>query len=301
MHLGNSIICPVTGIPMLLLAGGAIYWAVRKSRNDYKKEDIFKIIALTMFVFALQMINFAIPQTGSSGHIVGAILLSILLGKYRAFISICTILTVQALFFNDGGLLALGCNIFNMGILACFVAYPLLYKPFENNKPIVGAILASVGALQLGSVFAVTEGIISGSISGNFGEFLSLMQFIHLPIGIIEGLFTAGIVAIVNKIGFTDKVSAAFGFVSLFLGGIIAQYASAKPDGLEWSLLKISDSVTAQTQGFIYSFVNAMQNKIAVLSGINPLIANILGLFIVAFLMVFVVKCLLVKRETVEE
>ena len=70
MHLGNSIICPVTGIPMLAAAGVAAYFAYKKAKTDFSKDKIFKTVAATGLVFAMQMINFAIPETGSSGHIV---------------------------------------------------------------------------------------------------------------------------------------------------------------------------------------------------------------------------------------
>ena len=71
------------------------------------------------FIFAAQMINFTIPGTGSSGHIGGGILLCLILGQYGS-LSLCSVLIIQCLFFGDGGLLALGCNIFNMGILPTF-------------------------------------------------------------------------------------------------------------------------------------------------------------------------------------
>ena len=77
---------------------------------------------LGAFVFAAQMVNFAIPGTGSSGHLGGGLLLAILLGPRAAFIVIASVLIVQALFFADGGLLALGCNVFNLGFFPAFVA-----------------------------------------------------------------------------------------------------------------------------------------------------------------------------------
>ena len=200
MHLGNGIICPITGIPMLAIAGVSAIWALKKARKDFKKENIPQTAALTAFVFALQMINFTIPSTGSSGHIIGAVLLSALLGPYAAFLAMCAILTVQAVFFADGGLMALGCNIFNMGFLACFVVYPLVYKPLvDNKKYALGAFLSSVAALQLGSVAVVAEAYLSGSITSNIASFAALMQGIHLAIGAAEGLFTAAVVyAVMN-------------------------------------------------------------------------------------------------------
>ena len=171
MHLGNSIICPVTGIPMLFLAGISIYYAVKKAKQENKKFSL--IITLTALVFALQMINFSIPNTGSSGHIIGAVLLSAILGPCCAFLAISAILIVQAVFFADGGLLALGCNIFNMGFISCFIVYPLLYKPLaDKNKIITASVLSSIIALQLGSLAVAVESFLSGTTSGNIFYFI---------------------------------------------------------------------------------------------------------------------------------
>lgn len=303
MHLGNGIICPVTGIPMLAIAGVSAIWALKKARKDFKRENIPQAAALTAFVFALQMINFTIPSTGSSGHIIGAVLLAALLGPYAAFLAICAILTVQAVFFADGGLMALGCNIFNMGFLACFVVYPLVYKPLVNNKKYaLGAFLSSVAALQLGSIAVVAEAYLSGSITSNLSSFAALMQGIHLAIGAAEGLFTAAVVyAIMNTKIRQSILTSVFAISSLVIGAFLAQYASQKPDGLEWSLLKMSDSMVMQTQGVLYSVSEAIQAKTAVLGQIQPITANISGIIIAAILMAAVGYILSYKTVEIYE
>lgn len=303
MHLGNGIICPITGIPMLAIAGVSAIWALKKARKDFKKENIPQTAALTAFVFALQMINFTIPSTGSSGHIIGAVLLSALLGPYAAFLAICAILTVQAVFFADGGLMALGCNIFNMGFLACFVVYPLVYKPLVNNKKYaLGAFLSSVAALQLGSIAVVVEAYLSGSITSNLSSFAALMQGIHLAIGAAEGLFTAAVVyAVMNTKIRQSILTSVFAISSLVIGAFLAQYASQKPDGLEWSLLKMSDSMVMQTQGILYSISESIQAKTAVLAQIQPIAANISGIIITALLMAAVGYMLSYKTVEIYE
>lgn len=303
MHLGNGIICPVTGIPMLAIAGVSAIWALKKARKDFKRENIPQAAALTAFVFALQMINFTIPSTGSSGHIIGAVLLAALLGPYAAFLAICAILTVQAVFFADGGLMALGCNIFNMGFLACFVVYPLVYKPLVNNKKYaLGAFVSSVAALQLGSIAVVAEAYLSGSITSNLASFAALMQGIHLAIGAAEGLFTAAVVyAVMNTKIRQSILTSVFAISSLVIGAFLAQYASQKPDGLEWSLLKMSDSMVMQTQGVLYSVSEAIQAKTAVLGQIQPITANISGIIIAAILMAAVGYILSYKTVEVYE
>ena len=297
MHLGNGIICPVTGIPMLALAGVTAFYAYKKAKKEFIKDKILPAVSLTALVFGLQMINFAIPQTGSSGHIVGAILLAALLGPYTAFLAMCAILLVQAVFFADGGLLALGCNIFNMGFLACFAAYPLLYKPLaERKRMFSGALIASVAALQLGSIAVVAEGALSGSITGRLGDFTLLMQGIHLPIGIIEGIVTGAII-IAAKFVDTKKFSYSMGAFALVLAGIISNFASQMPDGLEWALLNISDSVVEQTQGVIYAALETLQAKTAIFAMASSL-ENIAGLISVALLMYLASLSFCYKKET---
>lgn len=294
MHLGNSIICPVTGIPMLAAMGIAAVYAFKKAKNDFKKESILPAIILTSFVFCLQMINFTIPQTGSSGHVIGAMLLAILLGPYLGFLSMCLILLVQAVFFADGGLMALGCNIFNMGFLACFIVYPFIYKPLSKNK-FLASTLACAIALEIGAFAVCAEAYLSGSITSNAAYFLGLMQSIHLPIGIIEGIITSFIVISAVKTNFSKTFFYSISGVSLVLASIISQYASSKPDGLEWSLIKISDSFIAQTQGSLYMFLEALQAKISILSQVTSVAGNIIGLVVIAALSGLVYKLLLLK------
>ena len=300
MHLGNGIICPVTGIPMLAIAGAAAIYAYKKATNDFSKDKIFSAAAAAGLVFALQMINFSIPQTGSSGHIIGGILLSALIGRYAGFLAMCSILIVQAVFFADGGLLALGCNIFNMGVLSCFVAYPLLYKPLaKRSKPVAGAILASVGALQLGSIAVVLEGALSGSIAmSSVWNFTGLMQMIHLPIGLVEGIVTAAVV-VAAKFASSKKLSYFLSITAVILAGVISPYASQKPDGLEWSLLNISDSVVMQTQGLLYEFSQTVQAKSAIFTGMPYTFGAIAGLFAVAAIMF--ATGMLLSRKMVSE
>lgn len=302
MHLGNSVICPVTGIPMLAAMGAAAFWAYKNAKKDFKKEQTMPLVAMTALVFALQMINFTIPTTGSSGHIIGAILLAALFGPFAAFLAISAILLIQTVFFADGGLLALGCNIFNMGFIACFAAYPLIFKPLlKQNKPVLAAVLASVAALQLGSLAIVAESVISGSTSTNIGLFTGLMQAIHLPIGIIESLVSAAIISLAIKTGFSKRFAGSIALVAVVLAGIISGYASKKPDGLEWSLINMSEAFAAQTQGTIYTFFETLQEKTALFATLPSNIANISGLFAVSALVFGISKIITTKGIALEK
>jgi cobalt/nickel transport system permease protein len=213
------------------------------------------------FVFAAQMINFTVPGTGSSGHIGGGILLTALLGPHAAVLTIASVLTIQALFFADGGLLALGCNVFNLGVIPAFVAFPLTYRLIAGPSPGRGrltaaSLAAAIVALQLGSFAVVVQTSASGVSQLPFGAFVLLMQPIHLAIGVVEGLATAAVLLFVRESRPEILDAAATGgrldakairgvltallLLALLTGGALSWLASTRPDGLEWSIAGVT-------------------------------------------------------------
>lgn len=261
MHMADALVSPAVGLAMGAASSGLVAWSSHRVKRDLPQEKIPLMGVLGSFVFAAQMINFTIPATGSSGHLGGGMLLSILLGPHAAFLVIASVLMVQALFFADGGILALGCNIFNLGFFPAFVAYPLLYRPLAGTTPSRGrifaaSILAAVVGLQLGSLGVVLQTTLSGISALPFTTFFMLMQPIHLAIGIVEGVVTAMVILFVARVRpdltgvphsgvtvwTTRRVAATFLATSLVTGGIISWYASERPDGLEWSIAKVTGS-----------------------------------------------------------
>ena len=111
MHMADALLSPAVGGAMWAGSLGALIYCAKKMKEKMDEKMIPLMGVLGAFIFAGQMINFTIPGTGSSGHIGGGMLLAILLGPYAAFLVIASVLVIQALFFADGGLLALGANI----------------------------------------------------------------------------------------------------------------------------------------------------------------------------------------------
>jgi len=128
MHMPDALLSPTVGAVMWSATTAITTFSARKVQNQLDNKKIPLMGSIGAFVFAAQMINFAIPGTGSSRHLGGGLLLAILLGPHAAFLTLASVLTVQALFFADGGLLALGCNIFNLEFLPCYICYPLIFK-----------------------------------------------------------------------------------------------------------------------------------------------------------------------------
>ena len=204
MHMADALISPVVGGTMWVVTAGLTAYSAKKLKENLDDSKAPLMGVLGAFIFAAQMINFTIPATGSSGHLGGGMILTILLGPYAAFLTLASILVVQALFFADGGILALGCNIFNMGFFPCFIAYPYIYRKIVGDKPtsktlLAGCLLSGILALQMGAFGVVLETLFSGISELPFGTFVLLMQPIHLGIGIVEGFVTAAVVTFVWK------------------------------------------------------------------------------------------------------
>jgi len=286
MHMADALISPVVGGAMWAATAGVAAYSAKKVQNDLDEQKIPLMGVMGAFVFATQMINFTIPATGSSGHLGGGLLLAILLGPYAGFLAMASILVIQALFFADGGLLALGCNVFNLGFYSCFIAYPLIYKwimrkGYSTGRIFTGAMLSAIIGLQLGAFSVVLETLFSGKSELPFGTFVMLMQPIHLAIGVVEGLVTAAVVGFVWKarpeiiekaasgevLGriSVKKVLAGLAIVAVITGGVFSWFASAYPDGLEWSMANTSGKEELEAPEGIHQTLAAIQEKIAFL------------------------------------
>lgn len=241
------------------------------------------------FVFAAQMINFTIPGTGSSGHLAGGMLLAAMLGPYAGFLTMIGVLLIQGLLFGDGGLLALGANIWNMGFYGCFLGYMLIWKPMmksgmSSKKIATASMLGSILALQLGAFSVTLQTLASGVTELPFGVFVGAMQPIHLAIGAVEGLITAAVLGYVFKARPSmlsevvenrskadtaglkrGNVMAILTVAALLIAGIGALFASRNPDGLEWSMERVAGTAELASSGGAYSFFENIQSFFSIL------------------------------------
>ncbi len=279
MHMADGLISVPIGFIFIAVAVAAIGYSLKKLSASGDDKKIPMMAVMGAFVFVAQMINFTIPGTGSSGHIGGGILLCLILGQYPAFLSLCAVLIIQCLFFGDGGLLALGCNIFNMGIIPCFLVYPLIVKPIlknhlSNKRIIAGSMIGVIVALEIGAFAVVLETLASQITELPFTLFVSLMLPIHLAIGAVEGIITSAVVcyvyhenpkmvdyALTNQ-GFNfnyKKLIAVFLVLVVLIGGGLSLYASSNPDGLEWSISGVTGDTEIESTGDVKEALAAVQ------------------------------------------
>ena len=277
MHMADALLAPAVAATMYAASGVAAGTSIVKLKKDEEPQKLPTMAVAAALVFAGQMINYTIPGTGSSGHICGGMMLSALLGPYAGFLSMIVILAIQCLFFADGGLMALGANVWNMAFYGCFVGYFLIWRPIMRSKwfgegkkaqrgrIICASILGCIISLQLGAFSVVIETSLSGITDLPFGAFVALMQPIHLAIGLIEGLITSAVLCFVlesrpellRDVEVSEEGSGkslkstliVLAAVALVVGGGLSLLASSNPDGLEWALFGNEESGYSQNMG----------------------------------------------------
>lgn len=325
MHMADALVSPAVAGTMYAVSAGTAAYAVKKIKLEDLDKKVPMMGVMGAFVFASQMINFTIPGTGSSGHLCGGMLLSAILGPHAGFLTMIAILAIQCLMFADGGLLALGCNVWNMAFYGCFVGGGLIWHVMTGKKMTKGRITAAsiIGcmlSLQLGAFSVTVETMISGITELPFSVFLSVMQPIHLAIGLVEGLITAAVLVFVYEarpetlFGYQPafgnagsmsrkKTVALLAVAALLIGSAVSLFASGNPDGLEWSMEKVAGTAELSANGMIYRMAEKLQGITALLpdygfqtseSAAGTSFSGIVGGLIV--LAVCLMVCLAIKR-----
>lgn len=288
MHMADALVAPAVAATMYACSTVAAGYSVKKVRleNDPRKIPVMGVMGA--FVFATQMINFTIPGTGSSGHLCGGMLLSAMLGPFAGFLTMIGVLLIQCLLFADGGLLALGCNVWNMAFYGCFLGAlciwrPMMRKSVTKGKIIAASVIGCVLTLQLGAFSVTLETLASGITELPFLAFVATMQPIHLAIGCVEGLITAAVLCFVHearpellwgagenreikegRFSFKTTVLALVA-ATVVIGGGVSLFASANPDGLEWSMEQVAGTSELEAAGTVYDTADSIQTTLAVL------------------------------------
>ena len=324
MHMADALVTPAVAGTLYVGSTAAATYSIRQVRleTDTKKVPVMGVMGA--FVFAAQMINFTVPGTGSSGHLCGGMLLSALLGPYAAFLTMIGVLLIQCLFFADGGLLAFGCNVWNMAFYGCFIGSLLIWKPIMKRgmskaKIIAASVIGCVLTLQLGAFSVTVETLASGITELPFATFVAAMQPIHLAIGLVEGLITAAVLTFVHEArpellfcsSETEQMEGRFSFrktlgflavAAVLIGGFLSLTASSYPDGLEWSVERLTGSTELNAAGEIYQTSDSIQEATSLLpdysfksseSSFGTMFSGIVGCLIVA--LVCVGACYLFK------
>ncbi|HHY99311.1 MAG TPA: energy-coupling factor ABC transporter permease [Firmicutes bacterium] len=206
MHIPDGFLDTKTWLGAAALSAGVIAYSIRMLRKGPDAEEHLESSAPMMgvmaaFIFAAQMLNFPVAG-GTSGHLIGAVLAMILLGPHRALIVMTSILIVQSLIFQDGGITALGANVLNMGVAATFLGYAIIrfsLKTFGERRGLLyGTFAASWCSAVAAAALAALE--LAFSNTAPLGIVFPAMVGWHALIGIGEGLITLAVVSYVAAV-----------------------------------------------------------------------------------------------------
>lgn len=205
MHIPDGFLDTKTWVTLSIASAGAVSLAVNKTKGIADGKYIPLMGIMSAFVFAAQMINFPVAG-GTSGHFMGGVLASVLLGPLTGILIMTTLLAVQCLIFQDGGLTALGANIFNMGVIGClsgYLVYKILNKVFSHlikikNSWMVSAGVAAWFSIVASSIACAVELAVSGTAPIKI--VLPAMAGIHCIIGIGEAVITVLILKFIMKV-----------------------------------------------------------------------------------------------------
>ena len=230
MHTPDGILEPWLLITFVILSISVIAFSIYKLRKDDETYDLEKTIpfigVMAAFIFAAQFVNFPVTL-GISGHLVGGVLIAILLGPYAGVIVMTLVILVQMM-LGDGGITAIGVNLFNMGIIGCFLGIifviglvKLLKGRMSDDKNLVlSAGIASFSMTVLSAAWLGIEIVLSANVNGLNpalgGYVIGLMVIIHSLIGIGESLITCAVIAFIIKskpelIQMTKQLELQFG------------------------------------------------------------------------------------------
>jgi cobalt/nickel transport system permease protein len=254
MHIPDGFLSVYVSLALWVLSIVGVGYALRRVGRDLGERQVPMMGVLAAAIFAAQMLNFAVAG-GTSGHLIGAAFATILLGPWAGVLVLTCVVSVQALIFQDGGLLALGANMFNMSIVGVSVAY-MAYRTVQKLAGwrrwglYAGGFIAAWLSVEVSALAAALQLALSGTSPANVA--VPAMAGIHALIGIGEGLITTGALAFVSaarrdllKGGEAQPAGSVVWVFGLLvaLGLVVASpLASSHPDGLEW---------VAEQQGFL--------------------------------------------------
>lgn len=286
MHIETTLLSLPVAATAWALSGGAA--PALKAGSPSARPGAAKFAALSALVFAAQMVNVAIPGTGSSGHFVGAFFLALALGPWYGLLAMASVLGVQSLFFHDGGLLAYGANVLNMGVIPAALAGLLMKRGLPEKGAARPALIAAGAAfsLAMGAVSVSVLGALSGHAGIGFTALLGRMLPIHAVIGLGEGAITVLLLQALRQRDADPAGAPAWG-PALALTAVCAlalsSLPSADPDGLNWALQGVRLQAAPSADGLV-ALTERLQDASAVLRGVAAPLAGLLGSLLTASL-----------------
>jgi cobalt/nickel transport system permease protein len=201
MHIPDGFLSHSINASTFVVSAGVCAYAVKRVNQTFGEKEVPLMGVTAAFIFAAQMLNFPVAG-GTSGHFLGAVFSSVLLGPWASLIILTIVLVVQCLGFADGGLTAIGSNIFNMGVIGALGGYSVFYTLYTLfRKSQKGFFIALAVSSWLSIVMSAAAAAIELALSGTSPFMIALpaMAGVHAIIGIGEAIITTTAVSLILK------------------------------------------------------------------------------------------------------
>lgn len=292
MHVPDGFLSAPVATGTWALAGGALAVALRQERRDAVRFPAGVLGSLAAFVFAAQLVNVPVAP-GTSGHLVGATLVAMVVGPWRALVVMAVVLAAQATLFQDGGFTSYGANLIDMGLAGSFVGFAVASFTARSLRGLRGVLIGGVAGAFLATLVGAVLTSLWLALSGLYplSGILPLMLVTHSAIGVLEAALTAGILATLLRwrpdllagpdgaAGPRRPGAVAVGVLGLavLVGAFVAPFASRLPDGLEHTALRLGFS------GRAHALLPLSLERLARVAGpFAPLVAGLTGTLLTA-------------------
>ncbi|NOT06063.1 MAG: cobalamin biosynthesis protein CbiM [Anaerolineales bacterium] len=296
LSIAVSLICWVITIITLGIA-------ISRTNKSLGERQVPLMGVMAAFIFAAQMINFPVLG-GTSGHLLGGVLAAITLGPWAGMLVMTAVIAVQGLLFQDGGLVVMGANILNMGILTCAVGYGLYRSVLGSNRALKLTVIGVAAWLSVmaGALSTALQIWLSGNAEVQI--VVPAMLFVHAFIGLGEALITVAAVLFIMRtrpdlIG--ERSESAQGGKGWILTGVLitltvvllSPFASANPDGLnrvatDLGFIQTAKSASGPLAGYTVPFLASVSA--------SKIVAGAIGVIVVLAIVFITGRSLQSKR-----
>jgi len=305
MHIPDGFLGLGVALLFWVITIAFVALAARNAQHDVGERQVPLMGIMAAFIFAAQMLNFPVAG-GTSGHLLGGALAAIVLGPWAAILVMTAVIGVQSLLFQDGGLVVLGANIFNMGIVTAFVGYGIYRLASKQSRGVrLGVAGVAAWLSVMAAAFATSlELWLSGTTS--LHVVLPAMLLVHALIGVGEALITVAALGFIMQVrpdlleGESVKSKGGIGWV---IGGIVitlfllllAPLASSSPDGLE-RVAKNVGFLGAASSGAPYQLLPNYTIPVLGPTPLSTIVAGVIGALVVAGLVYLIGRSIVSRR-----
>lgn len=304
LHIPDGFLSIAISVVCWLVTLAVLAVAVRRAREEFDERLAPLAGVMAAFIFAGQMINFPVAG-GTSGHLIGATLAFVVLGPWLGLLAMTAVIVLQALLFQDGGLVVMGANVLVMGIVPGLVGYGLYQWSRDKSRGVQTAIIGTGAWLSVVVAALVTALLLGFSGTTSLAIAIPAMAGIHMLIGIGEALITVAAISFIAQtrpvLLQRDKATSGTGWI---IGGLaialivtlFSPLASAFPDGLEWVAGEKGFLQTAQDAP--YEILPDYTLPFLGETAVSTILAGVIGVLLVGGVMVLVARTIR-RRSTV--